>query len=94
MANESQAKMKARAEDLVLNSTIGIRQVTSWYALLNECNKEYVFEVVKAYIAEPDAQLQLVAVALKAELNIKVSVSTIARTLREMIRDDEKTKQN
>ncbi len=94
MANESRAKMKARAEDLVLNSTIGIRRVTSWYALLSKGDKEYVFEVIKAHVAEPNAQLQLVAAALKAELNIKVSVSTIARTLREMIRDDEKTKQD
>ncbi len=93
MANESQAKMKVRAEKLVMNSTSAARSI-SWYALLGKDDREYVSEVVAAYVTNPDARLQFVAVSLKAELGIAVSVSTIARTLREIIRDDEKIEQD
>ncbi len=93
MANESQAKMKARAKDLVLNANGWVRS-TSWHTLLSDDDKEYVSEVIKAFKNQPEAQLQYVAASLQIELNISVSVSTVARTLREIIRNEEKTKQD
>ncbi len=91
MANKSQAEMKARANELILRSVTRSSQSTSWYWGLTKEDRKYVSEVVLAYIANPDAQLQLVAMALKAELSIAISVSTIARTIREMTRDEKKT---
>lgn len=87
MANESQVRTKAHAKKLVANSIICTRS-TSWLSGLSICDKKYVSEVIEAYIANPEARLQFVAVSLRTELGITVGISTIARTLREIIRNE------
>ena len=83
MVSESQAKMKVRAHNLVLKSTKG-NPITNWYALLPEQERQYIEEVLNELKSQPTAVLQIVAIELKRELVLDVSVATIARTLREL----------
>ena len=92
MANESRVRRRVRAKELVANS-ITCSQSTSWLSGLSVEDRDYVYEVTKAFRTQPEAQLQYVASALQIELNFSASVSTIARTLQEIIRYEKKTKQ-
>ncbi|KKL74438.1 hypothetical protein LCGC14_2064900 [marine sediment metagenome] len=64
----------------------GARSI-NWYQRLCDADQLYVRDVVSEAVAAPDAAPYLIAKALTEELSINRSVGTVARTLREMIRN-------
>lgn len=59
----------------------------NWYQRLCKVDQLFVRDVVSEAVANPDAAPYLIAKALTEELSINRSVGTVARTLREMIRN-------
>ncbi len=82
-------KSRCTAADLVSGSVMN-RGKSSWYYLLDLSSVQYIREVIIEIRKNPEAKLNFVADAIKRELDLNVSVPTIARTLREMIRNAEK----
>lgn len=68
---------------LVRDSSIATRP--TWYTRLKKDERSYVRGVVSEMRKCPNAAPYLVAEAVKAELLLSISGSTIARTLKELI---------
>ena len=79
-------KKRLKAADLVKNS-VGQRVTgVNWYQQLSSESQDYINEVVKELIANPNAALCIVAEQLIDELEIQRHPDTITRTLKEMIK--------
>ncbi len=75
---------------LVAKATADSSRV-GWIGKLSNLDQVYVNDVIDHVINEPDAPIEAVARALKAELNIKTAVGTISRTIRERMINAEVT---
>ncbi len=81
--------MKTRAHSLVSRS-IRNKSKSSWYSLLDTISQAYIHEIIIEMQGNPEAQFNFVADEIRREFGLTVSAGTIARTLREMIRNAEK----
>jgi hypothetical protein len=77
---------KRTAADLVKNSGASKARGVDWYQRLPDNDQNYVRDVVKELIANPNAALYLVAEQLMEELSIDRHPGTIVRTLKEMVK--------
>jgi hypothetical protein len=78
---------KRTAADLVKNSGAPKARGVDWYQRLPDDDQNYVRDVVKELIANPNAALYLVAEQLVEELGIDRHPNTVANTLKRMMKD-------
>lgn len=69
----------------LVKKAVPSRSKVTWFDGLSSSEKSYIRSVVAAMIENPDAAPYLVARNLIRELSINRSVSTVVRTLKEMI---------
>ena len=72
-----------------MSRSIKGKSKSSWYPILDPVSQEYIQEIVAEIRKNPEAKLNLVADEIRREFSLTVSAGTIARTLREMIRNAE-----
>ncbi len=78
------------AAELVSKSTSTSNHGQSWSNQLNTSDKCYLRGIVIAMKETPGASHYIVARNLKKELDLSIGIGTIAKTLKELIADDQK----
>jgi hypothetical protein len=84
---KKQSKMNRTAAELVKNSTATGCNRKKWTETLSIGERGYLNRVISAMKEMPNAAPYVVAKALKEELGLETCVGTIAKTLKELLKD-------
>ena len=79
------AKNRTSPKLLVSNSIALPCRRTRWIDRLQPDDRDYISEVADEAKKQPEAAINTLAYALIVELDLSVSTTTVARTLRELI---------
>ena len=78
--------VKRTPPSLLVSSSIATpRRRTRWIDRLKPDDRSYILEVVEEARKQPEASVNALAYALIVELNLSVSTTTVARTLKELL---------
>lgn len=81
------AKKRMSPKSLVANSAAKLHKRNTWFDKLGNSDRYYILSVIKEMKENPGASAYLISKALKEELVIRTSETTIARTLKELLND-------
>jgi hypothetical protein len=71
----------------IVNKSTSRKKPSNWLSQLNSHNRKVVDDLVKLLIIHNDIPLKTVAQSLIDELNLNRNPETVARTLKELIRE-------